>query len=76
MLRVISAAVLVPVALVLAYVGGWPFLILCGLGSTGILWEWARLVAGTPDYSNPRPRAGSHCLPHSPLQASMSQVLP
>jgi phosphatidate cytidylyltransferase len=50
-LRVISAAVLVPVALVLAYVGGWPFLILCGLGSAGILWEWTRLVAGGPDYS-------------------------
>jgi phosphatidate cytidylyltransferase len=53
MLRVISAAVLVPVALVLAYVGGWPFLVLCALGSTGILWEWARLIAGTLDYPTP-----------------------
>jgi phosphatidate cytidylyltransferase len=53
MLRVISAAVLVPVALVLAYVGGWPFLVLCALGSTGILWEWARLIAGTFDYLAP-----------------------
>jgi phosphatidate cytidylyltransferase len=50
MLRVASAAVLVPVVLVLAYAGGWPFLALCALGSGGILWEWTRLVAGAPDY--------------------------
>jgi len=49
MLRAASAAVLVPVALVLAYAGGWPFLILCGLGSAGILWEWAGLVTGRSD---------------------------
>jgi phosphatidate cytidylyltransferase len=51
MLRVVSAAVLVPVVLALAYAGGWPFLILSGLGAAGILWEWARLAAGRPDYS-------------------------
>jgi phosphatidate cytidylyltransferase len=49
-LRVASAAVLVPSVLALAYLGGWPFLILCALGSGGILWEWTRLVAGAPDY--------------------------
>ncbi|MGA8613588.1 MAG: hypothetical protein WB760_18340, partial [Xanthobacteraceae bacterium] len=46
MVRAASAAVLVPVALVLAYADGWAFLILCGLGSAAILWEWARLVTG------------------------------
>lgn len=48
-LRVASAAVLVPLVLVLACLGGWPFLILCALGSAGIWWEWARLVAGEPN---------------------------
>jgi phosphatidate cytidylyltransferase len=50
-LRVASAVVLVPVALLFAYVGGWPFLILCALCASGILWEWARLVT---DGSDPR----------------------
>jgi phosphatidate cytidylyltransferase len=46
LLRIISAAVLVPVALAAAYVGGWSFLLLCGLAAGGILWEWTRLVTG------------------------------
>ena len=50
-LRVASAAVLVPLVLALAYLGGWPFLILCALGAGGITWEWGRLVAdGREDY--------------------------
>jgi phosphatidate cytidylyltransferase len=60
MLRVASAAVLVPLVLALAYVGGWPFLILCGLCAGGILWEWTRLVAGAPDYRTLAP--GWACL--------------
>jgi phosphatidate cytidylyltransferase len=51
MLRVASAAVLVPLVLVLAWVGGWPFLVLCALAAGGILWEWTRLVAGRAEYS-------------------------
>jgi len=51
MLRVVSAVVLVPLVLALAYVGGWPFLILCALGAEGILWEWTRMVVGAVDYS-------------------------
>jgi phosphatidate cytidylyltransferase len=46
LLRIISAAVLVPIVLATAYVGGWPFLLLCGLAAGGILWEWTRLVTG------------------------------
>jgi phosphatidate cytidylyltransferase len=49
-LRVASAAVLVPFVVVLAWLGGWPFLVLCALGAGGILWEWTRLVAGKSDY--------------------------
>ncbi len=48
-LRVASAVVLVPVALGFAYVGGWPFVILCACCAGGILWEWTRLVAGRSD---------------------------
>ncbi len=46
MLRIASAAVLVPVALAAAYLGGLVFLTLCVLGALGILWEWDRLIGG------------------------------
>lgn len=46
-LRTASAAVLAPIVLAIAYLGGWSFIVLCGLGAAGILWEWARLVAGS-----------------------------
>jgi phosphatidate cytidylyltransferase len=49
LLRVASAAVLAPLVLALAYLGGWFFLVLCALAAAGILWEWARLVAGRRD---------------------------
>ena len=43
-LRVASAAVLAPVVVLAAYLGGWIFLILCILAALGILWEWSRLT--------------------------------
>lgn len=49
LLRIASAAVLAPLVLVCAYLGGWFFTILCGLGAGGILWEWTRLVSGRSD---------------------------
>jgi phosphatidate cytidylyltransferase len=49
LLRTASAAVLAPLVLAVAYLGGWCFVVLCGLGAAGILWEWARLVAGNAD---------------------------
>lgn len=48
-LRVASAAVLGPLVLVFAYIGGWPFLLLCAAAAGGILCEWTRLVAGSAD---------------------------
>lgn len=48
MLRVASAAVLVPVALLAAYLGGWIFFVLCLLAALGIFWEWCRL-SGSAD---------------------------
>lgn len=47
--RAASAAVLVPIALVSAYVGGWLFVGLCAAAAGTILWEWTLLVAREPD---------------------------
>ncbi len=47
--RIASAAVLAPLVLAIAYVGGWAFLVLCALAAAGILWEWMHLVAGRAD---------------------------
>jgi phosphatidate cytidylyltransferase len=48
-LRAVSAAVLGPLVLVLAYCGGWLFFLLCAAAAAGILWEWTRLVADSAD---------------------------
>ncbi|MGD9768593.1 MAG: phosphatidate cytidylyltransferase [Pseudolabrys sp.] len=44
-LRVLSALVLAPLAVAVAYVGGWPFVVFWGLAAAGVLWEWISLVA-------------------------------
>lgn len=44
-LRVASALVLAPLAIVVAYVGGWPFDAFWGIGAVAILWEWTSFVA-------------------------------
>jgi phosphatidate cytidylyltransferase len=44
-LRVGSALVLAPLAIGMAYVGGWPFAVFWGVAAIGVLWEWATLVA-------------------------------
>jgi phosphatidate cytidylyltransferase len=48
-LRIASAALLAPIVLAAAYLGGRFFLVLCVLAGGGILWEWTRLVAGRSD---------------------------
>jgi phosphatidate cytidylyltransferase len=48
-LRVVSAAVLGPLVLVLAYIGGWLFFLLCAAAAAGILWEWTKLAADSAD---------------------------
>jgi phosphatidate cytidylyltransferase len=45
-LRVGSALVLAPLAIGIAYVGGWLFVVFWGLAAIGVLWEWTSLVAG------------------------------
>jgi phosphatidate cytidylyltransferase len=49
LLRVISAAVLAPLALVAAYIGGAPFALFWGIAALIVLWEWMTLVVG-PNY--------------------------
>ena len=44
-LRVASSAVLAPLAIGVAYVGGWPFWAFWGAAACGILWEWRKIVA-------------------------------
>jgi phosphatidate cytidylyltransferase len=48
-LRIVSAAVLAPIVLVCAYLGGWVFFILCAAAAAGVLWEWTRLVIASAD---------------------------
>jgi phosphatidate cytidylyltransferase len=45
-LRIVSAMVLAPVAIFVAYLGGWPFALFWGLAAGAVLWEWTKLVAG------------------------------
>jgi phosphatidate cytidylyltransferase len=45
-LRVASALVLVPLAIAMAYLGGWPFAVFWGAAALGVFWEWTALVTG------------------------------
>jgi phosphatidate cytidylyltransferase len=44
--RTASALVLAPLAIGLAFVGGWIFAAACTVTAGLVLWEWSRLVAG------------------------------
>jgi len=45
--RVVSAAVLAPLALVSAYFGGWVFALFWAIAAIIVLWEWTTLVVGS-----------------------------
>ncbi len=45
-LRIVSAAVLAPVAIAAAYFGGWPFALFWAAAAIAVVWEWTRLVKG------------------------------
>ena len=45
LLRVISAAVLAPLAVAAAYAGGWPFALFWGAAAVAIAYEWLTLTA-------------------------------
>jgi phosphatidate cytidylyltransferase len=44
-LRIVSAAILAPLAVGIAWLGGWAFFTFWTLAAAGILWEWRRMVA-------------------------------
>jgi phosphatidate cytidylyltransferase len=46
MLRIVSAAVLGPIAIAAAYFGGWPFRVFWAAAAAAVLWEWTKLVTG------------------------------
>jgi phosphatidate cytidylyltransferase len=46
--RVISALILAPLALVALWLGGWPWILLVGLGSFVLADEWRRLARNRP----------------------------
>lgn len=45
-LRIVSAVVLAPLAVLAAYSGGWPFALFWTVAAIAVLWEWTTLVAG------------------------------
>jgi len=45
LLRVCSALVLAPLAIVTAYIGGWWFAVFWGIAALGTFWEWSSLMA-------------------------------
>jgi phosphatidate cytidylyltransferase len=45
-LRVASAAVMAPLALLTAYLGGWVFALFWAAAALAVLWEWISLVKG------------------------------
>jgi phosphatidate cytidylyltransferase len=70
MLRVISAVVLVPLALGAAYVGGWLFAAFWGISALGIGWEWSTMI-GT---GRPALATGLAALTLAGLLAPFNQV--
>jgi phosphatidate cytidylyltransferase len=49
-LRVISAAVLAPLAIGAAWLGGWPFLLFWTVAACVIQWEWRSIAVGPPGF--------------------------
>ncbi len=49
LLRVVSSAILAPLAIGLAWWGGWPFNLFWSLACVLVLGEWLSLVSGEPD---------------------------
>jgi phosphatidate cytidylyltransferase len=50
-LRVCSALVLAPLALGIAYLGGWTYVVFWLVAAMLVLWEWTSLVAGRDQHS-------------------------
>jgi phosphatidate cytidylyltransferase len=48
--RVVSALILAPAGIAVAYWGGWPFGIICGIAAGAMLWEWTCLAVGVSEF--------------------------
>jgi phosphatidate cytidylyltransferase len=48
--RVLSAAVLAPIAIAAVYFGGWPFALFWAVAAVAALWEWITIVGGLRRY--------------------------
>jgi phosphatidate cytidylyltransferase len=46
LLRVVSAVVMAPAAVFVAWLGDWPFVVFWAIAAIAVLWEWLTLVAG------------------------------
>src|SRR5262249_39308965 len=46
-LRIVSALVLAPLAIGVAYLGDWAFMVFWGIAALAVMWEWTTLVAGS-----------------------------
>jgi len=46
LLRVVSAVVMAPAAVFIAWLGDWPFAVFWAVAAIAVLWEWLTLVAG------------------------------
>jgi phosphatidate cytidylyltransferase len=46
LLRVVSALVMAPAAVFVAWLGDWPFVVFWAIAAIAVLWEWLTLVAG------------------------------
>jgi phosphatidate cytidylyltransferase len=57
-LRIVSSAVLAPLAIGVAYVGGWPYWAFWAAAAAGILWEWRKIVADP----GPVPKGLGECM--------------
>jgi len=57
--RLVSALVLAPVAIVVAYFGGWLFVCAFGVAAIVVLWEWTVLVFGDAEPRVLVPGAGA-----------------
>jgi phosphatidate cytidylyltransferase len=52
-LRVVSSLVLAPLAIIVVWLGGWPFVAFWTLAACIVLWEWTTLVKGGPGVGAP-----------------------
>jgi phosphatidate cytidylyltransferase len=57
-LRIASSAVMAPVTIFIAWLGGWPFVLFWTVAACVVLWEWTRLVRGASPPPTPARFAG------------------